>query len=291
MRILSWKQITWNGILVRWISAVTGLTAMLMVVVTLYAWQAAFNYPSPDKFTGRYIIYIAALVWLTILILMKEKLFISGRRVIVVGLLSSAAIFTSYEVFFNLNWILKKTIFYIRFIDIYSISLLQWIFLSIITLVIIGTSILIYRGEVKEAALIMIGSILCMNLVVWPAYLQRIREYENPARQLDELLPHLLPKDVNAVNLPQLFGSESKEFYMEELVVRGIDPMDFSIKRMLTDPLRPYACMTDLMVKYADGQRIAVIDRSFACDLPDKAIQSIYTYNDTQYAVIKLLVK
>ena len=45
-----------------------------MVVVTLYASQASFNFPAPNKFTGRYLLYIAPLVWLTALTITNEKL-------------------------------------------------------------------------------------------------------------------------------------------------------------------------------------------------------------------------
>jgi hypothetical protein len=291
LRILSWKQIIWNGVLVRWISAVVALTSMLMIVVTLYAWQASFNFPSPSKFTGRYILYIAALVWLTIIILLKEKLVTSRIRVITVGLISAVAIFASYQVFFNLNWILKRSIFYYRFVDIFTISLLQWIFLGVIAVMIIGTSILIFRGGVREATLILIGSILCINLVVWPAYLQKIKEYENPARQLDEILSGLLQDNINEANKATIFGPRSYKFFSEELEVHGFDPLDFTIKKMFKGALHPYNCTTNLMVKYSDGQRLAIVDRSYDCDLPEKAIRSIYTYNGKQYAVIKLPVK
>ena len=146
-RLLTWKQIRWNSLLVRWIGSVTALSGMLMVEVTRHAWQAAYNFPDPTKYVGRYIIYISALAWLTAFIMLREKIIINRRNLIISGLISTAIIFTTFGFFLNQELVIYKTIANFQFIEAFSITILRWIFPFLIAMMIIRTSLMIYKGH------------------------------------------------------------------------------------------------------------------------------------------------
>jgi hypothetical protein len=286
--ILSWKQMKWDGITMRWVIAVTTITAMLFVEVTRHAWQAVYNFPEPDKYVGRYVLYISALVWLTAIILLKNKINISRWKIFACGLLSAAIIFTGYQLFFNPTWIITQSIINIRFIDVYSITFLQWVYLLVIAGLIIGSSLLISKGKSRISAILLCGGILCMNLVVWPGYIETMKLYETPARHLDALLANLPLKAGINNSKTILYVPPGSNIYEKEMEVRGQDPLNYQTKQMLNDPLRSYNCKTRLMAKYADGQSVAVIDQSINCSLPEEFVKSTYMYNGKEYFVISI---
>ena len=113
-------------------------------------------------------------------------------------------------------------------------------------------------------------------------------EYETPARHLDALFSYLAPDIKPGDTKPILFVPPGSNFYEEELEVRGVDPFGYRIKQMNNDPLEDYLCKTRLMIKFPDGQQVAVIDQSLNCMLPDEATQSVYMYNDQEYEVVKI---
>ena len=84
----------------------------------------------------------------------------------------------------------------------------------------------------KEASMILAGFIFCVNLVVWPGYLQRIKVMEEPARQLDELFSPSAADTREYWDQSHpffFFGTKTKrDATLEELEVRGIDPQNFS---------------------------------------------------------------
>jgi hypothetical protein len=286
--ILSWKQMKWDGITMRWVIAVTTITAMLFVEVTRHAWQAVYNFPEPDKYVGRYVLYISALVWLTAIILLKNKINISRWKIFACGLLSAAIIFTGYQLFFDPVWIINHSIINFRFIDVYSITFLQWTYLLIIASLISGSSLLISFGKNQSTTILLCGGILCLNLIVWPGYIEKMKFYETPARHLDALLANLPLEEGASNSKSTLYVPPGSNFYEEELVIRGQDPSDYLIKQMFNDPLRSFKCKTRLMAKYADGQSVAVIDQSINCSLPEEFVKSTYMYNGKEYFVISI---
>ncbi len=142
---ISWKKIKWNGQLVRWFLLVIGICGMLLVEATRHAWRAPYNFPDPTKFVGRYVLYISALAWLTAIILLREKIKIDKWILFGAGGFSALATYISYQLFYNQNWILKNFILNYRFVDVFTISYLRWIYLCVIGILIIVSSILIAK--------------------------------------------------------------------------------------------------------------------------------------------------
>jgi hypothetical protein len=285
--IISWKKIKWTGQLVRWFLIVAGISGMLLVEVTRHAWRAVYNFPDPTKYVGRYVLYISALVWLTAIILIKEKLSITKRVLYATGIFSGISTYLCYQLFYNQNWMLKDFILNYRFVDVFSISFLQWIYIVVIIAIIIVSSLIMYKNT-NSASAFLISGILCLNLVVWPGYIKTLVFYETNARHLDEMLDHIVFTNEQSTDQYTLYVPKGGNFYDEELEVRGYDPNIFIIEEKTKEPLRKYNCKARLMLQYSNGRRIVVIDQSINCNLPDHTELSTYVYNEKEYQLIEL---
>lgn len=275
----------------RWLVAAAIITISLMAIVTIYSWQAGFNFPEPTKYTGRYIIYISALAWLTALIIVNEIQEIKRWKAIVAGVLSMAAIVASYLVFFDRSWILSRQIYYFRFIDIFTISLLQPIFLVMVAVMIFVTIYLLINGKQSWAGMIVLGGIFCFNLVTWQGYIHKISELEIPGRQLDGLLSYLPLESISRDKPAFLYGTENSKFFNEELTVRGIDPDHFIIKPMSDEVKAHYNCRMNLVVIDQDLTQWAVIDSNSNCNLTNGLVQSRYVFAGKEYQIVSFPAK
>ncbi len=172
--LFSLRKIKWRTEIGRLILSLSMITGMLMLIVTLYSWQASFNYPEPGKFVGRYIIYIAVLAWLVAAIILNEKIHFDRPHLIFSSILAIALILFSYGIFINQSWIIKYSIINIRFIDVFSITFMKWIYLLIVIGSLVVSTILLIREKINATILVITACILCINIVSWPFYLERI---------------------------------------------------------------------------------------------------------------------
>lgn len=259
-----------------------------MVEVTRHAWQANYNFPEPTKYVGRYVIYIAVMAWLTVFILLQNRLKTSLAKSVLTTVISIAAIILSYQAFYNPTWVSNDFLLNFRFVDAYSFSFFHWIFLTFLAALAIATAYFFFLGKNRASLGILIAGIFILNLVPWPGYFDKYVYFSTAPRHLDALLAFNETMFSEQTTKPVLVVSTGSNFYEEELEVRGFAPDMFRVRTAANDPLRADFCRTRLMIRYADGSRLAVVDKTAECKLDDEAALTSYRYNGMEYAVIKL---
>ncbi len=285
LALFSLKKMIWKTETKRMILAVTMIATMLMITVTIYSWQASYNYPEPGKFVGRYIIYIAALAWMIAAIILKEEIKVNRPRVIFSSILAFALVFISYQIFMNHNWIIRNSIINIRFIDVFSITLLQWIYLLVVIGSLLLSTFLLIQNKIVETFLVVAACILYINVISLPFYFDKIESEVTRVRNMDALLSSAL-EQTKTINKFVLYVSDGYNFYPKELQARGYKNEEFEIKRIQNETFINIHCKV-VMVIFFDGQSIAVVEPSNKCKISTEEILSSYEYNEIEYSVIK----
>jgi hypothetical protein len=285
LALFSPKNLMWKTETKRMILAVTMIATMLMITVTIYSWQASYNYPEPGKFVGRYIIYIAALAWLTAAVILKEKIDFNRPRIIISSIIAFALVFISYQIFMNHNWIIKNSIINIRFIDVFSITLLQWIYLLVVIGSLLLSTFLLIRNKLVETFLVVAVCILYINVISLPFYFDKIESEVTRVRNLDALLSSAM-KQTKTIKNFVLYVSDGYNFYPKELQARGYKNEEFEIKRLQNETFINNNCKFFMLIVFG-GQGIAVVKPSEECNVSMEETLSSYEYNEVEYSVVK----
>jgi hypothetical protein len=272
----------------RWFISISAIVGMLLFTTARHAWKAFYNYPEPQRFVGRYLIYIPILMWLTGFIASTELINISKKKFILSNILVFILAVISYQFLvgkYNLLGRFTITIFSLDINIIYGYGILYLPFIFIFLAIL---SILAIKGKNQLISMITLSFILIFYLGGWPYFFNKIISNNYYGRALEEIVNQVIdnPKFsyiLNGEQKPELIIWKNIMNLDKELEIRGINPEKIIIETLPQNKLAPNKCKIDMILKYGKDEFYGIINKNNTCLVPKKDIISEYNFGGTTY--------
>jgi hypothetical protein len=285
------RQIKWSANLVRWLVSVGLVAGALFITLAKHAGGASYNHIIPTKLVGRYVIYLAVLIWLTAFILLSKIRETSLKKSGIAAVLSLALILLSYLIFFKTGWIVKGQIINFLYIDGYLPYFIPWIFFILLISCSILFIVLIRRKRQDLAVFLLAFSLAAMNISSIPKYYRSLMDFETTGRIITELSDKVIQSDIyssSQLRNIQVFVPENDNNTLDQFTARGIDSTGYSLTILTKKQIQSSECNFNMMLQLTDGERFFVQSTQKYCQIENKREISAFQFGDNEYQLFSI---
>jgi hypothetical protein len=174
-----------------WLVVFASVLVMLFITVFRHAWIASYNVDGPQKFLGRYCLYLGVLTWITTAILVETGDDISSKRFALFSLPTFALVFGAYELFHNRGWIFSHPIIHFIYIDGHISGFEGSLYFILMVILFLLSMIILFFKRKHLLSPVVLIIVAIINLISLPDFYSEILKLERPARFLAEIDTHV----------------------------------------------------------------------------------------------------